>query len=305
MELNLLKKTELRITNLSLENVNLSKVAQAVASELGLPEAKVLVIDVREDHICLDLLEKTLDLHQIVGKEQAIIDRLKAIAGLTVSADTKVESAGIMGLIGVDCVDAGALAATSAAMVTEIENNVLSRALVYATGFEVERGMIEDTNSPYLIKMLAELGYRAEFGGVIPDSLAAIRRKLDDAADRGFGLVITTGGVGAEDKDFSVEALTALDRDAHTPWLVQFIKGEGRHVKAGVRIGVGQTGLTTYLSLPGPHDEVVAASKALIEYCKSGQRIDKAGLANGVAHILREKLRGKQWYHGHYHHRHH
>lgn len=57
----------------------------------------------------------------------------------------------------------------------------------------------------------------------------------------------------------AIEALLTLDPDAATPWLV-VERGTGRHVKDGVRIGVAQMGLTTYVSLPGPHDEVIAAT---------------------------------------------
>ena len=85
MELNLLEKTELRITNLKLNNVNLTTVAEIVAQTLGLPADKVLVIDVRENHICLDILEKTVTMQQITGKEAEILTRLQAIDGLELS----------------------------------------------------------------------------------------------------------------------------------------------------------------------------------------------------------------------------
>jgi hypothetical protein len=117
-----------------------------------------------------------------------------------------------------------------------------------------------------------------------------------DAVDRGYGLVITTGGVGAEDKDFSVEAMTRIDPEAATPWIVKFEVGTGRHVKEGVRIGVGQCGLTTIVNLPGPHDEVVAAGDVLRRHCRTG-RIDKAALAAETAAVLRDKLRHKHWHH--------
>ena len=139
-----------------------------------------------------------------------------------------------------------------------------------------------------------------------PLSLAALRRSNDwgaywEAADRGFGLVITTGGVGAEDKDFSVEALLAVDRGALTPYIVQFEQGTGRHVKDGVKIGVGKMGLTTIVALPGPHDEVVVAAESLLKYCQSGQPVDQAGLAGEIARVLREKLRHKWAGHHHNH----
>lgn len=302
MELNLLEKTELRITNLTMNHVNLTTVAEIVAQALGLPVEKVLVIDVRETHICLDILEKTIGMEQITGRETEILTRLQAIDGLELSDESRIDSTGIMGLINIDSLEAGAVIAATQTMVNDIERNVLSRALVYSTGFEVKQGLIKDTNAPFLVKFLTGLGYRAEFGGILDDNLSVIRYKLQDAADRGYGLVITTGGVGAEDKDFSIEALTAVDPDAATLWLAKFTEGQGRHVKSGIRTGVGQLGITTYISLPGPHDEVVAATTAIKQNCYVGERINKIKLANEVAAILRDKLRGKRWDHHHHHH---
>ena len=122
-----------------------------------------------------------------------------------------------MGLINCDTIEADQVIYKTKTIRTEIEKNILSRALVYSTGFEIQQHMIEDTNSPYLINLLRGLGYKTEFGGIIEDSKGAIKQKMLDAVDQGFGLVITTGGVGAEDKDFSVEALTAIAPDALTP----------------------------------------------------------------------------------------
>jgi molybdenum cofactor synthesis domain-containing protein len=296
MELNLLEKTEVRIYGLMMRTVNLSEVAATVAAVLGLPSDKVLVVDVREDHICLDLLVKTVDMGQVAGKEKALLDALRAIDGLGVSDEAYVDSAGIMGLISGDEAEAADVVARTEAMVSGIEQAVLRRAMVFATGFEVANKMIEDTNSPYLLDLLADQGYQAEFGGILADDVSLIARKLGDAVDQGYGLIITTGGVGAEDKDFSVEALTRVDSAAATPWIVKFEVGTGRHVKAGVRIGVGQCGLTTIINLPGPHDEVVAAGEALRRHCRTG-RIDKTALAADVAEILRGKLRHKHWHH--------
>lgn len=297
MQLNLLEKTELKIYGLVLHTVNLGAVAATAAGVLGLPPDKVLVVDVRDDHICLDLLVKMIDMRQVAGREQALLTALKAVEGLEVTETAYVDAAGIMGLIGGAEGDAGEIIDRAEAMAAEIERNVTGRALVFATGFEVAGNMIEDTNSPYLLGLLADLGYRTEFGGVLEDSADVIAHRLRDAADRGFGLVITTGGVGAEDKDFSVEALTRIDPEAATPWIVKFPVGTGRHVKEGVRIGAGRYGLATFLNLPGPHDEVVAAGEALRRHCAAGRRIDKEALAMDVARILRDKLRHKHIHH--------
>lgn len=300
MELNLLEKTELKVYGLKMQSVNLNKIAEVVAYVLGLPVHEVLVVDVRYDHICLDILAKSIDIQQIIGQEQALLTQLATIDGLELTPESYIDSAGIMGLIGCEETQAQLIVERTQMVADEITRAILSRALVYATGFEVKNGMIEDTNSPYLIELLATQGYKAEFGGILEDDVSIIAHKLRDAEERGFGLVITTGGVGAEDKDFSVEALTKIDFQAATPWIVKFQAGTGRHVKDGVRIAVGQSGLTTFISLPGPHDEVVAAGEALKNHCRAGQ-IEKTLLANEIAHILRDKLRHKQW-HGQKHH---
>ncbi len=296
MKLNLLEKTEVRIFGLVLRTVNLSAVAAVAAGVLGLPPEKVLVVDVRDDHICLDLLVKTIDMEQIVGREKALLAALASVGGLEVTEGAYVDSAGIMGLIGSDADEAGAIIARSEAMAGEIERNILRRALVFATGFEVANKMIEDTNSPYLLDLLSSQGYKAESGGVLADDAGLIASRLMEAVDHGYGLVVTTGGVGAEDKDFSVEAMTRIDPEAATPWIVKFEVGTGRHVKEGVRIGVGQCGLTTIVNLPGPHDEVMVAGDVLRRHCRTG-RIDKAALAAETAAVLRDKLRNKHWHH--------
>lgn len=294
MDLNLLEKTELRVQNVIMKDVNLTSIAEAVAQVLALPREKVLVIDVRNDHFCLDILEKTIPMEKMIGKKQELLARLQEIDGLTLCKDTYFDARGIMGLINCDKIETTEVIDKTQTICNDVEKNILSRALVYSTGFEVQQQMIEDTNSPYLLDLLKAKGYKAEFGGIIEDSKGAIRQKLVDALDRGFGLVITTGGVGAENKDFSVEALTAIAPDALTPYIVQFQKGTGRHVKDGVRIGVGQVGMTTIINLPGPHDEVMVAGEVIKRRCCC-QRIDKVVLANELAQVLREKLKHKKW----------
>ena len=292
-ELNLLEKTELRIHGLELSGVNLNELAARVAQVLELPANQVLVVDVREDHVCLDLLTPKINIRQIAGREQAVLKALTLMDGLTVGENARIDSSGILGLIAYDQNEALEIAALSQKMGSEIESNILRRALVFATGFEVKKEMIEDTNSPFLIDLLQKQGYAAEFGGILDDDLDIIANKLMEATERGFGLVITTGGVGAEDKDFSVEAMTRIDRQAATPWIVKYEQGTGRHVKAGVRIGVGQYGLTTLINLPGPHDEVRVAAPILQAHCNRGF-IDKELLASDLVQVLRAKLSSKK-----------
>ena len=78
---------------------------------------------------------------------------------------------------------------------------------------------------------------------------------------RGFGLIITTGGVGAESKDHSVEAVLKLDPHAITPWILKFTPDMKRHHKEAVRIAVGRVGICRIVSLPGPHAEVLLGGR--------------------------------------------
>lgn len=127
------------------------------------------------------------------------------------------------------------------------------------------------------------------------DDLYDIKEKLEDALNRGFGLLITSGGVGAEDKDKTVEAIHSIDENAATPYIVKFKKGTGRHVKDGVRIGVGTEGLSTMISLPGPHDEVELAMPVLIKGLR--ENWDKMHLADCLAGVLANKWKTKNHHH--------
>ncbi len=304
MELNLLEKTELRIDGITLEGTNLTDLAEAVAVTLGLPRDKVLVIDVRLGQVALDLLVRTVSAEQVFGRKRALLDALAKIPGVTLRPDAAIHSAGILGAIGLDEEDAPRVIEASRAMTTNILANKRGRIRVFPTGFELVGGIIEDTNTPFLVKVLGEAGYMAEAAEAVPDSLECLGAALGEASDV-CGLALTTGGVGAEDKDFSVEAILSLDPEAATPYLVRFTKGEGRHVKDGVRIGVGEYNGCLLVALPGPNDEVRMAAPVLVRGLK--ERCGKEELARRLAEVLRDKLRDKQeqWHahgHGHWHH---
>ena len=107
----------------------------------------------------------------------------------------------------------------------------------------------------------------------------------------GYGLIVTTGGVGAEIKDCTIEALLALDPHAATPYTCRFEIGTGRHAKDGVRIGVAEVSGTLIVALPGPHDEARKGLKVLLEVIS--RKLDKSKLAEAIAVILRNDLREK------------
>lgn len=298
MGLNLLEKTELWVNEITLDNTNLTDLANAVARVLGLSDGEVLVVDVRPRHITLDVLATNIPQENIMGKEQAILDAVAALPGVTLYPDTYIHSNGILGQICAGVEDQEAMLERVAKMTEELRKNVSRRAIVFPTGFELQQGLIEDTNTPYLKEMLEKAGYKVTVGEIMADDLSDLVEKLSDALNRGFGLIVTSGGVGAEDKDHTVEGICAIDREAATPYVVKFTKGTGRHVKDGVRVGVGSEGLSLMVSLPGPHDEVELTAPVLLQGLEEGW--DKTLLADRLAAVLAEKWRQKGMFHHHH-----
>jgi len=287
-ELRLLEKTELFIENIHLSHVNLDQVARAVAGVLEINPRDAAVIDVRPGVIAVDILRATVNLEQILGKREALLLALSAVEGLTVTDETTIHSEGILGLVNVDEARSPRLTAGINRINRQIGQAVRSRAIVFPTGEEIIQGNIEDTNTSYLVALLSDMGYKATGGKALADSFDTIVGALRQAADRGYGLVITTGGVGAEDKDHLVEAILALDADAAAPYIVHYTQGHGRHKKDGVRIAVGRLDWTTFVALPGPHDEVQLAAPVLVQGLY--EQWDKISLAEKLALPLRAKL---------------
>jgi molybdenum cofactor synthesis domain-containing protein len=288
MEYKLLEKTELWISPVKLEAADLSECARAVGNVLGLGEGDILVTDALNDRLTLDVLVTTVRATDIVGRQDAVMEALSAVPGVTLTSETSVHSEGILGLISLDPKTGEEILERSLTMRDEIERRIARRALVIATGPEVATGQIKDTNTPYLVRMLQDAGYQADPGPVLEDRRDAIVRAFRIAAENAYGLVVTTGGVGAEGKDQTVEALVALAPDAAAPYVLKFRRDDGRHAKDGVRIGVGRWEHTLIVNLPGPHDEV----RLLWPVLGRGLLADwePVTLADRLAETLREKF---------------
>jgi molybdenum cofactor synthesis domain-containing protein len=296
-EINLLEKTELWIEGMTLQNVQLDDIAATVADVFGLERREVLVVDVREDHIVLDILRPVLKSSQIAGKGDEILKRIAGLPGVTLSDQACIHSEGALGWVALDSAESQKAIEKSGRMGREIRERVAKRAIVFSTGFEVEKGMIADTNYPLIEKRLREKEYTVKFGGILPDEPGAIAYQLQKAMDEGFGLIITTGGVGAEAKDCTVEALLRVDPSAATPYIIKFQIGTGRHVKEGVRIAVGEVGISRFVALPGPTREVKLGLDRLLEALK--KKWEKGETAEYIASALREKWRGHRHGMGH------
>jgi molybdenum cofactor synthesis domain-containing protein len=291
VEYRLLEKTELWIKPVRLSKADLGACARATAGALGLHFDEVMVTDAMGDTLTLDILVPTIKAEQVVGRKEALIDALKIVPGVEILDATDVHSDGVLGLISLDPTAGREVLKRSRQMTADVSRHIRMRSMVCATGRELLAGEIMDTNTPFLLSGLKEAGYQASKGPVLEDDAASIARAFRRAAEEGYGLLITTGGIGAEGKDQTLEALGRLDPGARMPYILKFEEGKGRHHRDGVRIGVGYYEPTLIVCLPGPHDEVKLAWPVLLEGVK--KEWDKESLAEALAESLRGKFLAK------------
>ena len=288
----LLQKTELKIEGILLQKSNLNDVAAVVADTLGMQGDSVFVSDLRDNTMTLDIIEDSVNADDILGKKDELLQRLANLPGISINKKTLISSNGVLGWIALDERKAKQVLKRSRKMAEEVRQRLSKRAIVFSTGFEIAAGQIKDTNTAIIAQRLETEGYLVTRGPTLNDDELLIAGKLRQAIyDDGYGVIVTTGGVGAEDKDCTIEALLALDPDADTPYICRYQKGTGRHYKDGVRIGVGQVAGALIVALPGPNNEVKSSLDVLVIFLKSD--LDKHALAKKIAENLRKKLQMK------------
>jgi molybdopterin molybdotransferase len=121
------------------------------------------------------------------------------------------------------------------------------RAAVFSTGDEVRDpgnpapdGCIYDANRYVIGGLLAGLGCAVTDLGILPDSLPAVRKALEQAAVD-HHLIITSGGISLGDEDHVRAAVEALGR-LHL-WRLA--------IKPGRPLALGQVGGAVFAGLPG------------------------------------------------------
>jgi molybdenum cofactor synthesis domain-containing protein len=289
VELQLFEKTEIWIRPILVRDVDLTLLAEKVAEVLTLDKKEVMVVDVREETVTLDIMRKTVNIQDIIGKKADLLQALAQINGVSLVPDTTIHSEGVLGLIDVEDREvARKLIQETDRMGRQILDHLKKRAIVFPSGFEIQKSLIQDTNSPYIARRLSAEGFKVTIGDVLEDDLEAIASALFKALSDGFGLIITTGGVGAEDKDRTIEALLEVDPTASTPYVCRYEKGTGRHEKDGVRIGVAFLDPSFIIALPGPHEEVRLGIEVIIDGLNKG--LDKEALATSLSKKYIESL---------------
>lgn len=303
-EVRLLDKTEIWVRGVTSVDADLPAIARAVAEVLALPSDRVFVTDLGPEHICFDILIPQLKLADFAGKQERLLDALRAIPGLAVADGAAVHSEGILGLIGTPEANVPAILAEASRMEEGIKAYAAKRVAVVSTGAELVDGRVHDTNCEAIRELMGAAGYEVEHGGTVGDDERTIAGRVNRLSGEGFGIVVTTGGVGAEAKDKTVEALTLLDPDIATAVLAQFEAGHGRHVKDSIRIAVARVGYGIAVALPGPTHEVRTALPVLLAELAAGSPPE--AMVEAIAKPLRALLPGAmhQRHHDHEHGRH-
>jgi molybdenum cofactor synthesis domain-containing protein len=291
-EFDLFRKTELRIKGISLKNANLGEIASVVGDTLKIERKDLLVTDVQRDHLVIDILKKGLDAHHLVGKKDELLQRLSKLPGVKITEKTSIVSEGMLSWIASEPGEARKVLKRSEKMAKEIQRRLSRTAIVFSTGPEVANGQVMDTNTPAISLRLNSEGYSVKLGSTLKDDDVLIAAHLRQAVDDGYGLVIITGGVGAEDKDQTIEAVLMVDPEAATPHILKYQLGIGRHQhKDSVRIAVGKISQTLIVALPGPNDEVQLGLEVLVKGLVSHSNKDQ--LAENIASSLKNRLKEK------------
>jgi molybdenum cofactor synthesis domain-containing protein len=291
-DLDLFDKTEIWLTGVTTRGARLPDVAAAAASVLSIGANEVFVTDVRGDHIVLDLLTPRVRLEDVIGRSDDLLAGVGAVAGVAVAADAAVHSRGVLGILGAPSDQVDDILVTASALEANLRAYVARRIAVVSTGTEMQDGRVHDTNVEAIEDLAGAAGYEVSFGGVVGDDERAIAGRVARLVEDGYGIVITTGGVGAEDKDRTVEGLQLLAPDLATAVLASYVVGHGRHVKPDVRVAAGRFDDAVIVALPGPTREVRAAVPALLDALAAG--VGSERIAEAVAEPIRALWRAHQ-----------
>jgi molybdenum cofactor synthesis domain-containing protein len=270
-DLDLFGKTELWVTGITLRGVVLPDLAAAAASALDRPLSEVFVTDVRGGRVVFDILSESIALEHVAGRQLQLLTALKAVRGVTMSPDAGAHSRGVLGVIGTAPAETKELLSRADEIDDRLRAHIARRVAVVSTGAEVERGDIADTNLACVTSHFASAGFSVSSGGVADDDESAIAGRVARLITEGFGVIVTTGGVGAEDKDRTIEALELIVPELHTAVLTSYEVGHGRHVKPAVRVAAGRIHDALVVALPGPTREVDAAMPALLASIRTGR----------------------------------
>jgi molybdenum cofactor synthesis domain-containing protein len=80
---------------------------------------------------------------------------------------------------------------------------------IIVVGDEVLNGLVQDTNSNYLCRVIRGSGGTVRRISVVPDEVSQIANEINAARARGVAVIFTCGGLGPTDDDRTLEAVSA------------------------------------------------------------------------------------------------
>lgn len=127
------------------------------------------------------------------------------------------------------------------------------RAAILTISTSVAHRQAEDRSGSRLAALTEQAGIEVGAMEVLADDAALIEDRINNWADEGFELILTTGGTGLSPDDVTPEAVrAALDREI--PGIAEALRAESlRHTPHGMlsREVAGVVGRSLVVSLPG------------------------------------------------------
>ncbi len=136
--------------------------------------------------------------------------------------------------------------------------DAIYRAGVLTLSDSASRGERVDTSGPAINKRLTELGVEVARAAVIRDDPGLIEATLRSWSRHGLDLIMTTGGTGLAERDYTPEATRrVIQREA--PGIAELMRAEGLKKTPMAALGRGTAGVlwrTLIINLPGSEKAV-------------------------------------------------
>lgn len=158
------------------------------------------------------------------------------------------------------------------------------RAAVLVTSDSTSAGRRQDKSGQIIVERLRDLEIQTEYR-VVPDDQMAIESTLRKFCEKGFDLVLSTGGTGLGPRDVTVEA-TARVIEREIPGIMEAARafGQRRTPYAMLSRGLaGQKGRTILVNLPGSSKGVEESLDAIFPALLHAYKMMKGASHEAVA----------------------